>query len=109
MSLTKQQEENTRRELRENFNKAGVSLQQAAEDLGTSEEYIVELLGLKPKYLEDTWILRNYLLEKAAEAGETPTPFTALGADYHIIPFLNSDYIDGKKIMERPDGARLRR
>ncbi len=98
MSLTAKQEEDTRRELRENFNKAGVNIHEVANDLGTTEEYIVELLRLKPRKLEDTWILKNYLLEKVAQAGETPTAFTALGGDYHIIWFLDANYIDGKKI-----------
>ena len=98
MSLTKKQEDDTRRELRANYDKAGVSIQQIAEDLGTSQEYIVQLLRLKPRKLEDTWILKNYLIEKVKEAGKTPTPFTALGGDYHVIWFLNENYIDGKKI-----------
>ena len=98
MSLTPQQEEDTRHELRANFEKAGVTIEQIAEDLGTSETYIVQLFRLEPKKLEDTWILKNYLIEKVKEAGETPTAFTALGGNYKHIWFLNSRYIDGKKI-----------
>ena len=98
MSLTAQQEEDTRNELRENFIKAGVTVPEVAEDLGTTEDYIVQLMRLEPKHLEDTWILKNYLIEKVREAGETPTPFTALGGDYHVIWFLDADYIDGKQI-----------
>ena len=98
MSLTPKQEDDTRRELRENFDKAGVNLNEVAADLGTTPEYIVQLMRLKPRRLEDTWILRNYLLDKVREAGKTPTAFTALAADYHIIWFLDSAYIDGKKI-----------
>ena len=98
MSLTPKQEENTRKELRANLEKSGVTVQQAAVDLGTSVEYIEQLLRLEPKRLEDTWILRNYLIEKVKDAGKTPVPFTALAADHHIIWFLDSSYIDGKKI-----------
>ena len=98
MSLTRKQENDTRRELRDNYNKAGVDIHQVASDLVTTEDYIVELLRLKPRKLEDTWILKNYLIAKVKEAGGTPTPFTALAADYHIIWFLDADYIDGKKI-----------
>ena len=98
MSLTLQQEEDTRRELRENFEKSGVTLQQVASDLATSAEYIGQLLRLEPKRYEDTWILKNYLTDKVKEAGKTPTKFTALGGDYRKIWFLNSEYIDGKKI-----------
>ena len=100
MSLSKQQEDDTRRELRENFDKAGVSLQETAQDLGTTESYIVQLLRLKPKRLEDTWILKNYLIDKVRKAGKTPTPFTALGGDYHVIWFLDSGYIDRKIIQK---------
>ena len=98
MSLSAKQMEDTRRELRENLDKAGVSVREAADALGTTQEYIQQLLRLEPKRLEDTWILKNYLIEKAVEAGKTPTPFTALGGDYHVIWFLDAGYIDGKKI-----------
>ena len=98
MSLTLQQEEDTRRELRENFEKSGVTLQQTADDLATSVEYIGQLMRLEPKRYEDTWILKNYLLEKVRKAGKTPTKFTALGGDYRKIWFLNTEYIEGKKI-----------
>ena len=98
MSLSAKQIENTRRELRENLDKAGVKIHDAATDLGTTQEYIMQLLRLEPKRLEDTWILKNYLIDKVRKAGKTPTAFTALGGDYHVIWFLNSEYIDGGKI-----------
>ncbi len=98
MSLTYQQQEDTRRELRENFEKAGVTVQQTAADLGTTPEYIEQLLRLEPNRYEDTWILKNYLIEKVREAGKKPTKFTALGGNYKVIWFLDSKYIDGKKI-----------
>ena len=98
MSLTPKQEEDTRRELWENFEKAGITVQQAAIDLGTTNEYIEQLLRLEPRRYEDTWILKNYLIEKVKEAGKTPTKFTALGGNHHLIWFLNSGYIEGKKI-----------
>ena len=98
MSLSKKQEDDTRRELRENLARSGVDIAQAAADLGTTREYLERVMRLDERRLEDAWILRNYLIEKVREAGGTPTPFTALAADHHIIPFLNSAYIDGKKI-----------
>ena len=99
MSLTPKQEDDTRKELRENFDKAGVSIQEVAADLGTTEAYISELLALRPMRLEDTWILKNYLIDKVEKAGKEPTPFTALGGDYHVIWFLDDRYIDGKRII----------
>ena len=98
MSLSAKQIDDTRRELRENLDKAGVKIQEVATDLGTTQEYIMQLLRLEPKRLEDTWILKNYLIDKVRKAGKTPTAFTALGGDYHVIWFLDSDYIDGGKI-----------
>ena len=98
MSLTKKQEDDTRRELKENFEKAGVTIRQVADDLGTTDNYIETIFRLDNSCHDDTWILKNYLIEKVIEAGKTPTPFTALGGDYHDIWFLNSRYIDGKKI-----------
>ena len=98
MSLSAKQKEDTRSELKENLNKAGVSIQEVADDLGTTKEYIQQLLRLEPKRLEDTWILKNYLIDKVRKAGKPPTVFTALGGDYHVIWFLDSEYIDGKKI-----------
>ena len=100
MSLTLKQKQDTRDELLDNFNKSGLSIQKVADDLGTSVKYIQELFKLEPKRLEDTWILRNYLIEKVREVNKTPTPFTALAADYHNIWFLDARYIDGKKIIE---------
>ena len=98
MSLSAKQIDDTRRELRENLDKAGVKIHDVATDLGTTQEYIMQLLRLEPKRLEDTWILKNYLIDKVRKAGKTPTAFTALGGDYHIIWFLDSEYIDGKRI-----------
>ena len=98
MSLTAMQKDDTRRELRENFDKAGVSIPVIAEDLGTTEDYIEQLFRLEPRRLEDTWILKNYLIDKVKAQGKEPTKFTALGGDYHVIWFLDAGYIDGKKI-----------
>ena len=98
MSLTKQQLQDTERELRDNLDKSGLSVEQAAADLATTPEYIEQLLRLEPRRYEDTWILKNYLCDKVREAGKTPTAFTALGGDYRYIWFLNAGYIDGKKI-----------
>ena len=99
MSLSAKQIEDTRRELRENLDKSGVKIHDVATDLGTTQEYIIQLLRLEPKRLEDTWILKNYLIDKVIKAGKTPTAFTALGGDYHVIWFLDSEYIDGRKII----------
>ena len=99
MTLSPQQIENTKKELKENYEKTDLTIEKISEDLGTSPEYINELFQLNPIRLEDTWILRNYLLKKVDEANLEPTPFTALAADWHDIWFLNADYIDNGKIL----------
>lgn len=99
MSLTREQEDNTRRELQENFEKSGVTIEQAAADLDTTPAYIRQLLRLEPVRHDHTWILRNYLLEKVRENGKTPTSFTALKGDAHDYWFLDGDYVDRGKIQ----------
>ena len=98
MSLSAKQIQDTKRELQENLDKSGLIVHEVAADLGTTEDYVMQLLRLEPKRLEDTWILKNYLIDKVRKAGKTPTAFTALGGDYHVIWFLDSKYIDGKRI-----------
>ena len=98
MSLTPAQEDATRRELNLNFDLSGLTTKQIAEDLETSEEYIRELLALRPRRYDDTWILKNYLLKKVREQGKEPVPFTVLKANPHHIWFLDGNYIDRGKI-----------
>ena len=101
MSLSPKQIEDTKRELKENFDKAGVDISKIAVDLGTSTDYINKLFCLEPARYEDTWILKNYLIEKVREKGFVETPFTALGGDYKKIWFLDAGYIDGKKLLKK--------
>ena len=98
MSLTLKQKDDTRRELRENFEKSGLTVERIAEDLGTTTAYIERLFRLEPRRYEDTWILKNYLIDKVGQVGGTPTRFTALAGDYRVIWFLDAGYIDGGRI-----------
>ena len=100
MSLSAQQIEDTKNELKANYEKTDLTVEDIANALSTSTDYINQLFHLEPKKLEDTWILKNYLIEKVKEASKEPTPFTALGGDYHVIWFLDANYIDGGKIIE---------
>lgn len=63
MSLTDKQIDDTKYELKSNFEKSGLSIDEIAKNLKTSPEYIEQLFDLNPSRLEDTWILRNYLIE----------------------------------------------
>ncbi len=94
MSLTVRQQRDTKKELKENFEKSGLTIKQVARDLDTSEEYIEQLFQLHPQSYNHTWILRNYLYEKVREAGKTPTEFTALKGSCRNYWFLNADYIE---------------
>jgi hypothetical protein len=98
MSLTMKQMDDTRRELRENFKKSGLTVQQIATDLATTPEYIEQLLRLEPRSYDHTWILRNYLYENVKKAGKTPTEFTALKGSHRNYWFLNADFIERGKI-----------
>lgn len=99
MSLTMKQQNDTRKELRENFEKSGLTLQQIADDLATTPEYVEQLLRLEPRNHDHTWILRNYLYEKVREAGKTPTEFTTLKGSHRNYWFLDADFIERGKIM----------
>ena len=94
MSLSAKQQDDTRKELRDNFVKSGLSVQQIATDLKTSAAYIEQLLQLKPQRHDHTWILRNYLYEKVKQAGKTPTEYTALKGSCRNYWFLDADYIE---------------
>lgn len=99
MSLTLLQKANTRKELRENYEKSGLTVAKIAEDLVSTPEYIEQLLRLEPHNHDHTWILRNYLLEKDREAGRTPTDFTALKGSHRNYWFLDAEYIERGKIL----------
>lgn len=94
MSLNPQQMADTKKELHENFIRSGLSKKKVATDLNISTSKLDHLFNLTQQSLEDPWILRNYLLEKVAENGETPVEFTALKGDWHQYWFLNSRLID---------------
>ncbi|MCY3033637.1 DUF2316 family protein [Aerococcus urinae] len=94
MSLTLAQREETKQALITAFNKTGLSKQELAEALETSESYLDQVFQLKGQRLEDAWILKNYLNTYLSEHGQEPVPFQALGGDYHAYWFLDAKLID---------------
>ena len=64
------------------------------------EVKLEKIFNLKQRTLEDTWILRNYLLEKVEKTGQQPVPFTALSGDWHRHWFLNSNLIDQQQMSK---------
>lgn len=98
MSLTKEQRESTVRELHQNLALSDLTLDQIAEDLGTTPEMIEEISNLRVDSMEQPWILRNYLLKKIIAVGKEPISFTALVGDYHDYWFLDTKVIDEGRI-----------
>lgn len=99
-SLTIQQQENTIKELRENMNLAGLTEPELAEYFHVSVEKITRILNLEQQVLEDTWIIRNYLLETIKINGGTAVPFTALQGDSSDYWFLNNRKIEQQKLSK---------
>ena len=99
MSLDETQIRNTKAELKANFEKSGLTIEKIAKDLGTDENYINDLFNLNPRRLEDTWILKNYLIADLNSKSIEVTPFTALVGESENYWFLNSNYINNGKII----------
>ena len=99
MSLDETQIRNTKAELKSNFEKSGLTIEKIAKDLGTDETYINDLFNLNPRRLEDTWILKNYLIADLNSKSIEVTPFTALVGESENYWFLNSNYINNGKII----------
>ena len=93
MSLSYEEIENTKKELKSNFDKSGLTVEEIADKIKTTPEYVEDLFNLNPRRLEDTWILKNYLIEVLNEKSVEVTPFTALRGSCEDYWFLNSDYI----------------
>lgn len=100
MSLNPLQMHNTKKELRKNFELTRLSKSEVATDLKISEVKLEKIFNLKQRTLEDTWILRNYLLEKVEKTGQQPVPFTALAGDWHRHWFLDSNLIDQQQMSK---------
>lgn len=59
---------------------------------------VEQIITLKSGVLEYQWIIRAYLLSKAAAQGVELTPFTALRGNPHDYWFLDGDFIDRGEI-----------
>ncbi len=89
MSLTQAEQIATRQELRANFDLAGVTLAQAAQDLQTTPAHVAAVLELNVATIEEPWILRNYLNQQMIAAGQTPLPYSRLNGSPRRHWFLN--------------------
>ena len=94
MSLNEKQIADTKFELKSNFEKSELTIEKIASDLNTTPDYINQLFDLNPARLEDTWILRNYLINVLNEKSIEITPFTALVGKSENYWFLDSNYVN---------------
>ncbi|PJM77243.1 DUF2316 family protein [Bifidobacterium felsineum] len=98
MSLTTEQRMATIREFRENMALLGLTAEQIGADFGVSGATVTNIIELKSGVLEYPWIVRRYLLDKAAAANVEPVPFTALRGDPHDYWFLDDRIIDANRL-----------
>lgn len=77
MSLNESERAQTARELRENFQKSGLTLDQVASELGVSPGQIDQALDLSG-HPASTWKLRDFLQAAVLRNGQTPTDYSVL-------------------------------
>lgn len=94
MSLNTAQKQATRREFARNLELLGLTPRDIADDLGTTPQRVEDIAALRHIHrLEDAWVLRRYLLERAEQAGVRLIPFTALAGNPEDYWFLDADRI----------------
>lgn len=91
--LTEDEAVATKAELKQNFELAGLTLTQAANDLGCTPNHIQAVLNLNSERIEEPWILRNYLMNQLLSKGIEPHPYSKLIGDPKRFAFLNDDFI----------------
>lgn len=98
MSLSSEQIIKTKEEFRKNIEALGYDITKIAKDLKTTVVYLEKIINLNVRRIEDPWILKNYLEEKARDKEVELLPFTALKGNHHQYWFLNEDIINKKYI-----------
>lgn len=95
MSLSTAQKQATRREFAENLSRLGITPQDVATVLDTTPQRIEDIIALRNVHrLEDAWVVRRYLLNRAAQEGVDLAPFTALVGDPRSYWFLDAGRIE---------------
>ncbi|EHO50478.1 DUF2316 family protein [Lentilactobacillus kisonensis] len=100
MSLTPQQEDATRNELKQNFELANVTLDQVAADLSATSEHVQNVMQLDADRIEEPWILKAYFDSQIIKAGGQPIPYSALVGNPEHYWFLNGRFIKKGKLVE---------
>lgn len=79
MSLTSRQQRQTASELRTHLDAIGLSEEVVSSDLGFTSERLVRTLSVTNSGDPgDVWLLRDYLVQAAADKGVVVAPFTIL-------------------------------
>ncbi|CAJ1228374.1 DUF2316 family protein [Lactiplantibacillus xiangfangensis] len=94
MSLKEIERTNTRQELRANYERSGLSLDQVATDLETTPTHVEDVMDLNVVHIEEPWILRNYLNDSLLDQGVTPVPYSRLKGEPSEYWFLNQQRIE---------------
>ncbi|WP_283678327.1 DUF2316 family protein [Lentilactobacillus sp. Marseille-Q4993] len=103
MTLTPEEQSNTRIELQRNFDLADITLADAARDLNTTPEHVDDVLKLHSRRIEEPWVLKNYLNRIIKDNGDTPYPYSKLAGSPMLHMFLDQKYIRRGKLDEEPD------
>jgi hypothetical protein len=94
MSLTTTERQATRAEFKRNFELLGLKSHDVATVLGVDDARIEGIMSLRRlRHLEDAWILRDFLLDCAHQAGVELSPFTALRGNPEEYYFLDTERI----------------
>lgn len=94
MSLNGTQRNATRAEFRRNFQLLDLAPGDAARALGVDDARIEGIMSLElVQHLEDAWVLRAFLIDRAEESGVQLVPFTALRGDPEDYPFLDAERV----------------
>ncbi|GAP00333.1 DUF2316 family protein [Fructobacillus ficulneus] len=89
MSLTASQKVQTIRELQANFALLDLPLSTVAADLKTTTDHLEAVLNLEVAFIEEPWILKEYLARQLKERDIQPVPYTALVGNPADYWFLN--------------------
>ncbi|GAY72202.1 DUF2316 family protein [Lentilactobacillus kosonis] len=100
MSLTPDEEVETRNELAANFRLANVSLNRIAKDLDTTPEHVQQVLDLDPDRIEEPWVLSRYLDDVIEQNGDKPLAYSKLKGSPAEYWFLDQGFIKQNKLVK---------
>ncbi|MFC6181834.1 DUF2316 family protein [Lactiplantibacillus daowaiensis] len=93
MSLTEAEQRATKQDLQQNFDRTGLSLGQVAADLKTTPAHVRAVLALNVTYIEEPWILRDYLQRQLVAQHKSGVAYHKLVGEPQQYWFLNQQRI----------------